>query len=456
MSKDWRKPLLLGCFGLPLLTCGIGGGFLCNSLSRTASNLPGEVAKLRSLGVATEVADLAPKPAVPESDNAASLYRTIGAQLAKITKDSSQKDLVKLLDTFYISEKPLLDLNKVLKAVQTHSDLYADADKLNTKTRIDFGRDYSKGAMVLFPEYSEMRRTVKWQCSRARAQWMSGDRKGALKTMRAAFRVGEHCSREPSIIGQLVCMSITAICHRTFEEFMVAARNDPALLRQMETMLTGLKDRADMRMGFGGEIVMGRATIQWSKGSGSFKAMGEMMSDPNLRDAGGVDALLSLPHMKGVFEFRYVEAWRRIFEDIPKDAEDWNGFSDAVKRQLAAIERNKSLDNIMNRILFPVLDQAVDASAKQVAERRLEILSLKLLRVRNQGLPSNLASFGKLGIDPFTGKQMGYVRNGKAFKVWSIGPDRIDQGGTKRSVGQTGNEGIDVVMGFDMPIPAKP
>lgn len=453
MSRGWKKPLLIGCFGIPLLTCGIGGGLLCNSLSRTASKLPEEVTKLKALGVPTEVADLAPSPAVSESDNAASLYQSIGYQLEAIEKDAAQKDLVKLLDTFGASESPQPNLAKVLVALQDHQSIFSDADKLSAKPRIDFKRDYSKGMMVLFPEFADMKRIAKWQCSRARAQWMSGNRTDAMKTLRTAFRVGEHCTQEPHTIGQLVCMAVTAICHRTLEKFMTDARNDPVLLRQMETMLTGLKDRSDMRVAFGGEIVMGRATIKGLKGSGSFKAMGEIMGDPNLRDAGWIDALMSAPQMKGVFEFRLVEAWRLTFDAIPKDPEDWNGFSRAVEQRMLAIDNNKSLDNLLNRILFPVMVQAVDASAKQVAERRLELLSLKLLQTRSQSLPANLASFGKLAIDPFTGKQMGYQRNGKAFKIWSIGPDRIDQGGVGRAKGQQGNKGIDIVMGFDMPIP---
>lgn len=453
MSRGWKKPLLLGCFGIPLLTCGIGGGILCNSLSRTASKLPEEVAKLKALGVATEVADLAPNPAVSEVDNAASLYQTIGLQLEAIEGDSSKKDLVKLLDTFGASETPQANLSKTLEAIQTHVGLFSDADKLATKTQIDFNRDYSKGAMVLFPEFADMKRIVKWQCSRARAQWMTGDRTAALKTLRAAFRVGEHSSQEPHIIGQLVCMALTAICHRTLEALTVDARNEPALLRQMETMISILKDRSDMRKAFGGEVVMGRETIQNLKGTGIFRSLGNMTEDPSLRDAGWIDTLLSAPQMKGVFEFRFVEAWRLTFEAIPKDPEDWNGFSQAVDQRLQAIENNKSLDNILNRILFPVMVQAVDASAKQTAERRLELLSLKLLQTRSQGLPTNLASFGKLAIDPFTGKQMSYKRDGKAFKIWSIGFDRIDQGGVARAKGQQGNKGIDIVMGFDMPIP---
>lgn len=452
MSRGWKKPLLLGCFGIPLLTCGIGGGILCNSLSRTASKLPEEVAKLKALGVPTEVADLAPDPAVSEADNAASLYQTISLQLEAIEGDRTKKDLVKLLDTFGASETPQPDLGKVLQAIQTHQSLFSDADKLATKTQIDFKRDYSKGAMVLFPEFADMKRIVKWQCSRARAQWMTGDRAAALKTLRAAFRVGEHSSQEPHMIGQLVCMALTAICHRTLETFITDARNEPVVLLQMEAMLTALKDRSDMRKAFGGEVVMGRASIQTLKGTGIFSSLGGMTDDPNLRDVRWLDTLLSAPQMKGVFEFRYVEAWRLTFDAIPKDTEDWNGFSQAVDQRLQAIEKNKSLDNILNRILFPVMVQAVDASAKQVAERRLELLSLKLLQTRSQGLPANLASYGKLAIDPFTGKQMGYQRNGKAFKIWSIGPDRIDQGGIARAKGQQGNEGIDIVMGFDMPI----
>lgn len=455
MSRGWKKPLLLGCIGVPLLTCGIGGGLVCHRVSGMAGKLPSEVAKLKAHGVATEVPDLAPNPPLSEKENAAQLYGSIGYQLSAITKDPTQAAQVKLLDEFGNSDNPTPDLGKVLRAVQTFQSIFSDADKVSAKSRVNFKRDYSRGNMVLFPEYAHMKRIAKWQCSRARAEWMSGNRTAALKTLQASFRIGEHASQEPHLIGQLVAIAISAINHRTLENFVIDARNDPTLLKKMEDMLANLQDQIELRKAFGGEIVMARATIQNTKGGGLMSAI-RAANNPATKDYALMEALFSNPQMRVAFEARYCEAWRIIFDQIPSDPEDWNGFRKVMAEQGQRIEADKSIDNTINRIMFPVLDQAVDAAAKQVAERRVALLSLKLLQTRAKGLPADLSAYGQLAIDPFTNKPMRYERKGKAFKIWSIGMDRIDQGGMGRGKG-SGTNGYDIVMGFDMQIPkAKP
>ncbi len=447
MARGWKKPLLFGCIGVPLLTCGIGGWLVYSRVSGSATKLSNEIAKLKAHGVPTEIADLAPNPPVPNSENAANLYHDLGAQLKAIKNDPS----VKLLDDFYNSDNPGPDLSKVLQATRTHQAIFAVADKLISKPRVDFKRDYSNGVALLFPEYNDMRRIAKWQCSRARAQWMSGNRDAALLSLRAAYRVAEHISLEAHLIGQMVCTSITSICHRTLEYFVVDARNDPAFVQKVEKMLLALQDRADIWRAFGGELVIGRVTLQTMK-TGGFSSITDTITDPSMREMGFLDALLSDPGLRRMYEAKYCEAWRTIFDGFPSDKEDWNGLRAAYKKRWQEITADKSIENAFNRLMFADFSDSADTVAKQVAERRVQLLSLKLLQTRAKGLPADLSAYGQLAIDPFTNKPMRYERKGKAFKIWSIGPDRIDQGGVSRGRG-SGTKGFDIVMGFDIAIP---
>jgi hypothetical protein len=452
MAGGWKKPLLFGCFGLPLLICALGGGFLCTTVNRIGSNLPQEIAKLKGMGIATEPADLNPKPKVADAENAASLYRSLGYQIEAIEADKSKAEVIKLLDTFGISDNADADLGRILREIQAHQGLFADIDKLAGKPRVDFQRDYSKGIMVLFPEFADMKRIAKWQCGRARAQWMTGNRHAAIDSLRTAYRTAEHAAEEPNILGCLVPIAISAICHRVLDRFITDARNDASTLKQLAEMLSNVRDRADMRKALEGEFVLGMATLENLEPK-LFANIAQLYEGKTTASPAWLDTLMSNPRIRKMYTAKFAEAWRLTFEQIPSDREDWTGFQEAVESRTKAIESDRSLDNIFNQIMFPILDQAVWAAAKQVAERRTELVSLKLLLARRKGLPADLSMYGQLGIDPFTSKQLGYRREGKGFKVWSVGMDRVDQGGVGRAPGGEGWKGIDIVMGFDIHIP---
>lgn len=452
--RRYWKPILLGCFTVPLLACGIGFFVLSKQISNIGSQAPAEVTKLRAMGVQTEPADLNPDVPVDDAKNAAPIYQSLAYQLEALQDDPTKKDLVKLLDTFSVSQNATGELPRVLQALQTHQPLFLEADKLGAKSGYDLKRDYTKGFALLFPEFASMKRLAKWQCSRARAQWMSADRDGALKTLRNAYQIGNHLDTDEFLIGHLVYLATQAICHRTLEGFLTDARNDPAMLGKFKALLAGIPAQGNLRRSLGGEVVLGRVGIRTIRGVNSLSSMANTGGAPANNGMEWLDRLLMNASVQRMYEAKYLEAWRKAFERMPKDQEDWTGLKAAMEETTAKIDRDRSFENILNRILFPVFGDAVDASANQVAERRLAKLSIELLLMRQKGLPKDLSSFGKLAIDPFTGKSMLYKREGRAFKIWSVGPDRVDQGGVARKPGSgSGNEGIDLVMGYDMPIP---
>jgi hypothetical protein len=456
MAGGWKKPLLFGCIGLPLLVCGLGGGLLCASVKRIGSKLPSEIAKLKGMNIATEPADLASSPPVADSENGAQLYRSIGLQLEALEADKSSVDTIKLFDTFGNSNSADADLGRMLREIQKHQSLFADIDKLASKPRVDFGRDYSQGIMLLLPEFADMKRISKWQSARARAQWMTGNRRAAIASLRTAYRTAEHAAQEPHLIGCLVAIANSAICHRVLDRFVNDARNDPATLKGLEAMLSTVRDQADLRKALEGELVLGMATLNNLQAQ-DFAHIAQLSEGSPANSPSWLDNVMANPSVRKMYAAKFAEAWRITFEQVPKDKEDWTGFEKAMASRIQAIDSDRSPDNILNRIMFPILDQAIGAAARQVAERRIEQVSLKLLQNRRQGLPGKLSTFGRLGIDPFTSKPLGYKREGTGFKVWSVGPDRVDQGGVGRAPGGEGWKGTDIVMGFDIQIPkAKP
>jgi hypothetical protein len=153
-----------------------------------------------------------------------------------------------------------------------------------------------------------------------------------------------------------------------------------------------------------------------------------------------------------MFEAKHVQAYRELFQSLPKNEQDLPAMSAAMKKFTAHIENDDTLANKLNQLLFPVFAQAEAAFAKMQAEKRVSLLAVKLLRMRPEGLPADLSKFGALAIDPLTGKSMLYVRKGGGFKVWSVGGDLNDNGGRKRGTGVNYKD-TDIVLGYRIGIP---
>ena len=116
-----RRPgrlAVFGCLLTPLLICGVGGFVLTWQINRTANKLPVHLAELRKLGVATEPADLQPVPRINDSENAADIYRSIGAHLNELEGSRAGVEVIKLLDGFAGPSGNSADLPKVVAAVK--------------------------------------------------------------------------------------------------------------------------------------------------------------------------------------------------------------------------------------------------------------------------------------------------------------------------------------------------
>lgn len=459
-TANTSKILRLSCIGctvIPSLLIISGLFFIRTYVNRVGDKLPAELAKLRALGIPVDPVDLNPKPPVADAENAAHIYKSIGYQFEALKDDKNSSALRVALGRYSGPRANPADLPLVLQAMTKFAPIFSDAEKLLSKPRVDYKRDYSKGFNLLFPEYSEHRQLTKWMVSRANAQMQSSNLDGALKSIHVAFQIGQHDADEPTLIGALVCIAEHAIAYRQLEAYLTQVRDNPVQLGKVKSMLASVQPLPDLRRCFAGEFVLGRESLKSiNKGSD----LAAMAGDSSLeRDLGRIP--LGNPGVKRMFEANHCEAWRRVFERMPEDGRDWRAINEAMVSEGKRIESDKSIDNMINRILFPVFDQACQAFGRQQAERKLAILATQLLIDRSKGLPNDLRRYGKLAIDPLSGKSFGYRVKGKGFLLWSVGRDLQDNGGVVRSPGSqstAGNsyDGVDMVIAFDATIPTVP
>ncbi len=449
-SRNWLKISCIGCVGLPCLGLMFTFGFIKCQISKEGENLAPELAKLRAMGIPTEPEDLRPNPPISDSQNAAPVYEKIASA------DKSSSNLASKRERDLISQYSGFpgDLADYRAALKKYEPVFALIETLPTKPGFDMKRDYSKGFLTEFEEFAQMKNVVKMLATRT--QFWIDEKKydRALKDLETQYIIANHLSEEVTLIGALVNIAIGAIADASLDRLLSAIQNNQPMLAKTEAMLVKRLKAPNLRRAFYGEMVLGRVGIQTME---SWRAVTSSMFDEDI-ELSGLEAswdrmTIGDPAVKKMLEARSVAMWRELFEKFPKDDLDWQGFKKAFQEVDAKVQADNSLQNKLNQILFPVFDQASLAFAKSVAQQRVSLLNVKLLRARAPGLPSNLSQFGKLAVDPMDGKPMRYLRKGNAFKVWSIGQDLVDQGGKPRKPGSSDRD-FDIVKGTGMGLPS--
>lgn len=446
-SRNWLKISCIGCVGLPCLGLMLAFGFVKCQIGKEGDKLGPELAKLRAMGVPTEPHELQPNPPVPDADNAAPIYKKI-AELKASTEKRANRQQIRIMTEYggHPDDKGIYE-----SALALYKPVFDLIDQLPTKSRIDFKRNYEEGFELMFPEYAEIRAVSRLSGSRTR-YWLSRknyDR--ALHDLEIQYAISNQLIEEYTLIGGLVCIANYAVAHASLDRLLYAIQDDQAMLAKVEQMLVRRQILPSVRRAFYGELVLGRVGIQ------KIRSIGEISTGFGDGSNGLESALdratLGDPAVRTMFEARAVTMWRELFENFPKDEQDWQGFKKALQDMDHKIQNDHSVQNFVNQIMLPVFDDSANAYAKTAASHRIELLAVKLLRRRHQGLPKDLTAFGILGVDPITGNPMRYETKGKGFKVWSVGADLVDNGGVKMGKGVSLNSS-DIVLGYGIGLPA--
>jgi hypothetical protein len=268
---------------------------------------------------------------------------------------------------------------------------------------------------------------------RANREAERGQIDDALRDLAAAQVMGRHTGRTPIIIGVLVQLAIeSTVIQEMCHVVQVASRNT-ANLDRIHRTLDAFGGVADIRNAFGGEVVLGRMSIQKIRTTNDLSALSG--DTPKGR---GFDLPAAI---RKAFEAKFLAAWRQVFATMPTDPNDWHGTYESLKKVEAAIEADHSPTNALNLILFPVFDAVPQAVAKQIANRRITAVSIRLMKIRIQTgrFPTTLPNLGELSVDPFDGKQLRYKQDGAGFRIYSVDSDLIDNGGTTKKSGGNGD-----------------
>lgn len=439
-----RKPGLFFVLCLVVgVPCLLGIGLIYYGLRSAHAGLEREIASARQSGMPLSMSEI-PMPTGPEAKNAAPLYRR-----ATVLLNGSLKGPQGAVTKGWSLSATPKEIEAGRQMLPALSPLMDVCRQLPDRPFCNFQRDWSLTWNVTFPELASMRSMVRDLCAAADKQDKDGGWQGALKNMRLVHRISEDAASDPCLIGLLVQVSIRSIADREYEKLIGRHPRDSVVLNAIDRQIRAESDLPDLRRALSGEIAMGYMGRQSPKDLELGASEGG--SDEQQAQVAPAKGLFQSQAFRDSLESVYLSEWLPAWKKFPSDNQDWAGFGTVLKTVEKAVESDTSLIGRINGMMMPALGAMTDAVGVLQAHDRLLIDSIAVLRerLRTGRLPVVLPpSLGELRLDPFDGQALRYRREGSGFTLYSIGKDRVDNGGKRRPAKPSEGEQYDEVVSF--------
>jgi len=285
--------------------------------------------------------------------------------------------------------------------------------------------DFRQGLTALFPHMQPLRQGARVLSLAAWVRAHRGDPHGAAESIHAIFMLARSLEREPTLVSMLVRIACDGIAREQCQSLLASIEFSDEDLAEFQEDLRAAEYREHAREAMLGERVTGLIAIEkpgdWQEGGdGGFLGAAWRLSQ-------GEGTAFYLEHMSDLI----------AATELP-----WPGPLDEAARldvQLSALGRGPSLTKIRYVIpilLAPALGGALDAVARGAALNGAAdaAIACERYRRRHGELPERLDQLvpeflPEVPVDPYTREPLQYVVRDDEYLVYSVGHNRIDEGG---------------------------
>lgn len=418
------------CFAL------IGVFFVARFCSRIQEDLASAGAQLdaerelaRREGIPLEPSDLFPDRPIDDSSNAAPILAEACAIINRAYEDA---DAGKAIEGLFAtaSETDVRVVAKLIEDVGPQLEAVIQAAKL---PHCDFGKDYSVGTRITYPEFVGMRIAAKVLTSHAVLLSRAKRFDSAERNLKAAMRLAEFMAREPSAIAQMASTSPTAIVQSGLRKILKENSSDARAYEMAERILSQ-QSLPDVRRALEGEVVILVATIRGLGTIGDVKAMAEEYGAAEPIESGGLSNVFFNAIKRG-WETRVIQYYREILNGLQNYSADDRGLISFVEQVYGRYRQSNDPS-----YWFAAQGGLAAVSAVRsriVLQARTEMCKgycLLLAYRREHGeFPQDLGALGVELVDPIVGKPLRYRRTKEGFLIYSVAWDLQDDGGIRRS-----------------------
>jgi|GEM_PF-3904127 len=443
----------LGLAGVVLAGCSNRGEQIQKSYDSAVLNA-------QKAGVGVTISDVVETlPKVPDQDNAAEDAKLVLKSILEpprvgqaapfqqglkpVLRDADKQLQGVMKDAFYVQGTP--DLATLTKVEARLDPALRSLEQAVQKPAWDFKRDWSLGYALLLPDFARWRMLAKWLCAKALVEAHRGNVAETVAAIDTVDKLASHLETEPNLISVLAAESCRMLSHQAvLNVARIAPQNRQLLdaLRQLEAkaipktpdihriwlLESAMKlETLDLFISARGLMMLGTTPTQTP-----IQSRGDLMETKTRMLNVLTEAENSWP--KGVQDAATLEKFIRPYEK--RVDEIWLSF-------------NPTLSNIFSTGEDTPIAGALIVEPKDEAFRRLTWLALTMVMDGQSSgkwvLPKEAAR--PEWRDPFSGKPMLLVNDGTGFILYSVGRNKVDDGG---SIANDGNGDRDFCISYPL------
>ena len=437
--RRWAWALLGFLIGSPCLALPGYMIWVKLSFARDRELLPARIAAARQIGLRLEPAELRAAISAGQGENAANDYRRAFIALDALHWSSDVKRNLRSFGFGTLTTKQEAEAERALADSDEVVELFKAASRL---PKVDWNRKWEADFDLEYSETDNLKIGASILCAKASLAAQGGDIHRAFDLLRAAARIGGHASQDPDVMGYLVDSNIQVLTITRAGKILSrgADRNG---LREARVFLNTLPPPPDAASAFEGELIKNRAAIhdlvqiaETSRGTDS-----AMFSDPF------ANALIKDPGVRDAIDSRVIDYWCQAYR-IVRNAPDWSARRPALEALGDRFDRDDSWTARLGFIFTPEFANTPESEARAIAYRNMFATAIAVLERRLTG-KNDLPPADR---DPFADKALGCKLSKTGFKVYSVGPDGIDDAGLTWAEDRSGSSKThDLAMSFAWP-----
>jgi hypothetical protein len=398
---------------------------------RLASKIGKRLAAVRAAHEPVTLAELNRYyPEVPALSNAAVAY----GQAFRLVLKCNSTNLLEHLAELPAGPGPLPhDLMQQME--QAVSENSATLDKLEIAASLPACRypvDYTPGWNALLPHLNHLPKCSSLQLCRGVLREQRGDVSGAIDSIALILQHAASLDSEPDLISVLIQQKLFAHASELLRWILSHRQLSQPELERLQHIFARAEQTGRLEQAMTGERCFVLAVFDYK--AGDILAVIDPEHDNRLAIF-GIYVLRVTGKLKED-EIRFLDRMTECREVLRLPLPERLDRAEEIREEISREAVPKKF--ILTGVLVPGLFKGFNKDAQDLARRRLAntALATEQFRLNRGRLPASLTELipnylAQVPDDPFSGEALNYTNRASGYVLYSVGPDRQDDGGLK-------------------------
>jgi type II secretory pathway pseudopilin PulG len=370
-------------------------------------------------------------PQVPAESNAALIYK----RAFDLLKKSDSFNSLEKLEDLPRGPQPLpLQLRQIMeKACQENAKTLELLDAAARLRQCRYPVDYTPGWRALLPHLPLLSKCAALESYNGVLQERNGDIGRTTKAIETIMSMAESLDTEPDLISVITQNKLYLLG----SDILLWLLNHRQLTLEQITELQQLFQNSvrtnSLERAIAGEPCFLLATFN----SSATEILSEI--DPGSEKRLVVVLSMYVLQISGRLkkdEIRFLDRMRECDEILSQPFPEGLQRAENIRLELQQEGRKGA---ILTAMFVPAILKGIERSAERIAQQRLVQIALAIeqYRIVENRPPNSLLELTpkflpEVPTDPFDDKEIRYRKEGDSYVIYSIGPDRVDDGGKKQ------------------------